>query len=391
MIMRVMIIGHSYLAEENRKMLTALGEHAEIEVASPRTSKGMIFNYFTTGEAIEGQGWTIQFYDKLVPPKFPDAAYFFKSLTLGLRRFRPDIVHIEGDPFVPFFQQLFLYTKIWASKAKIVCTVKQNTYTSRGVTIDALKDFIARRFIPKVDQFITVNRGVAKIYHDRFGTDPEKMTYCTHLGVDADLFVPRSQGEQKTYLAKYSLARGEALVGYCGRLIEYKGVTDLITAVEILRNKSNKDYRLAILGDGPLKDHLEKFSIENPWLKLVSPVPHYEVADFLKAIDIFVMPPRVLPWHMEHDAHALLEAMSVGVPCVGTECGAIEDVLPGAGFLVSPGSPEDLAVAIMDLLGDEIRLRDYATRGRKRVIAQYSIPAVANTYLEIYRKVLNTE
>lgn len=386
--MKVMLIGHSYLARENQKQLTSLALHAAIEVASPRNFKGMIFNYDVAENAIVGQGWRIRLYDKFVPPQFPEAAYVFKSLSLGLRQFAPDIVHIEADPFSPVFLNAFTLARCWVPKAKIVCTVKQNTYTSRGPLIDGIKDFVARQLVPRVDRFITVNRGVADIYRERFGADPKKMTYCTHLGVDTDLFCPRDKSEQEKSLTRFSLERGTALIGYCGRLVEYKGISDLISAVDHLRTRTQRDYRLVLLGDGPMREALVERARQSHWLQLLDPIPHAIVADFLKGLDLFVMPPRILPWHVEHDAHALLEAMAAGLPCVATRCGAIEDVLPGVGILVEPEQPLALRNAMEELLADGDLARRQSEEARRRVVEQYSLAAVAETYLQAYRQVL---
>ena len=100
---RVMIVGHSYLAKENQKQLEDLSSYVEIEVVSPNSFKGMIFSYDVAGRSYESKSWSIKFYRKIVPPFFPEAAYLFRSIGLGMRRFKPDIIHIEGDPFTPFF------------------------------------------------------------------------------------------------------------------------------------------------------------------------------------------------------------------------------------------------------------------------------------------------
>ena len=377
------------MAKENQKQLTELSQHISIEVASPKSFKGMIFNYNVSEELISGLGWKIRLYNKWIPPNFPEAAYVFRSLDLGMKDFGPDIVHIEADPFSPVFINSFFVTRFWAPKAKIVCTIKQNTYTSRGKVIDGLKDFAARRLVPQVDHFLTVNQGVADIYLKRFGANPEKMTYCTHLGVDTNIFAPGKEGEKPKYYTRFCLERGEALLGYCGRLIDYKGVSDLIAAVKHLREQSQRDFRLCLLGDGPMKEELHTLIKDLPWLQLVPPIPHAEVADFLKALDVFVMPSRILPWHLEHDAHALLEAMSSGLPCIATRCGANEDVLSGVGMLVEPRGPETLSDAMGALLSNEDHGSMLGRAARQEVIEKYSIAAVAQIYLGIYKQVLS--
>jgi glycosyltransferase involved in cell wall biosynthesis len=112
------------------------------------------------------------------------------------------------------------------------------------------------------------------------------------------------------------------------------------------------------------------------------------VADFMKGLDIFVMPSRVLKHHEEHDAHALMEAMSVGIPSIGTASGAITDVLADAGLIVPPERTEELATALNHLAADEQLRAAYGRRGRQRIQAHYSLEAVAATYAETYRQIL---
>jgi glycosyltransferase involved in cell wall biosynthesis len=380
-----MIIGHSYLAEENRKQLDRLAEEMALEVVSPSAFQGMIFNYDLGCRFIEGRGWRIHLCDKWVPPRFPEAAYLLRSLDLGLRRFRPDIVHVEGDPFTPFFVQTFLLTRLLAPRARVVATVKQNTYTSRGPLRDGAKDALTRFLVPRVHRFITVNRGVADLYRTRFGAKPEQLVSCTHLGVDTQTFAP--PGTER--VGRFGLHRGGFLVGYAGRLVDYKGIPDLVEATEVLRRETAADVRLALLGDGPLRGPLLESARERTWIQVLDPVPHARVAEFLQELDLFVMPPRVLRWHEEHDAHALLEAMASGVPCIGSICGAIGDVLPKAGVLVKPEDPSALAAAMRRLLNDTGMREAFAMKGRERVVQNYSLEAVARRHRAVYREVLS--
>lgn len=381
--MKVVLVGHSYLATENRKQLTHLSEYASIEVLSPDSFGGTIFNYDIRDSCYEGNGWRIRFLPKVVPPGFPEAAYLFRSVGLGLRRFDPDVIHVEGDPFTPFFIQLFICRALFAQSAKLVCTVKQNTYTERGWPVDHIKDFVARRLVPKVDRFIAVNQGVRELYQSRFYAEVDKIASITHLGVDTELFSARSE----PWLER-RLSRGEFLVGYCGRFVEYKGVTDLIDAVNIARSATGLDVRLVLLGAGSLDEMLRAMEANTKWLHVLDPVPHSEVIKFLNELDAFVMPSRVLDWHVEHDAHAILEAMSAQVPCIGSRSGAVVDVLDGAGLLVHPEQPYELALALERLVRDP-ELRKYlGEQGRARVETWYSLKAVSKKYAEVYREVL---
>lgn len=379
--MKVSLVGHSYLAEENRKSLTALAARVRLEVISPRAAAGMIFSFEQAEPSIAGDGWVMRLHRKWLPPLFPPSGYLLRSRDLGLRQFRPDIVHIEYDPFTPLFIQTLLTARRYVPKAGIVCTVRQNTFTRRGILLDGAKTAVARLLVPRVGRFLAVNSGVARIYRERFGARPEQIISCTQIGIDTGLFSPETP-------AGFSLERGDALIGYCGRFVAYKGIPELIEAVTLLRERTGRDLRLVLLGKGPMREELLALSRERSWLTVMESVPHAAVAGFLAALDIFVMPSRILEHHMEHDAHALLEAMATGLPCVGAASGAICDVLEGAGLLVPPEEPRALAGAIGRLAEDAGVRREYGRLGRQRVLEGYSLETVADTYVRAYRELL---
>ena len=211
--MKVIIVGHSYLAKENRKSLLELGKYIDLEVISPNSSKGMIFNYNIENDIIKNKYYTINFFKKINFPFLNESIYFLKILKMSFSKTKPDIIHIENDPFHPLFLQFLFIKKIFFKQAKIVCTVKQNTYTSRGYLLDWIKDLIAKYFSKKVDQFICVNKGVKDIYKDRFNVPESKITNCTHLGVDTDIFKPMKR-----------ISKEKINIGYTGRFVAYKGV-----------------------------------------------------------------------------------------------------------------------------------------------------------------------
>jgi glycosyltransferase involved in cell wall biosynthesis len=385
---RVVVVGHTYLAEENRKSIDHLARRFEIEVISPSTWQDMIHEYAPEERLIEREGWRLRLYPRIVPPGITPAAYVFRSLTLGLRRFKPDIIHIEGDPFVPFFIQTWLYSRIWARQARIVSTLKQNTYTSRGRVADSVKDCLARRFQSVVDRFIVVNEGVARIYSERFGVDSERMSPITHLGVDTQAFSPETVEKSAVDSPFVGLERGDLLVGYVGRLSEDKGIDELLQAMEIVRAQTGKDLRLALLGAGPMRDALTEQSSQRDWLSVFDPVPHAEVPDFLRRLDVFVMPSRVLEFHVEHDGHAVMEAMACARACIGSLSGANPEVIGECGLTVPDSDSAALAAALVTLTEDAGLRRSLGDRARERVLKEYSLEAVARKYGEVYDAVL---
>jgi glycosyltransferase involved in cell wall biosynthesis len=93
----------------------------------------------------------------------------------------------------------------------------------------------------------------------------------------------------------------------------------------------------------------------------------------------------VLPSHVEGFPVALLEAMSLGLPCVGSEVGGIPDILDygAAGVIVPPRNPMALANALEILLTDPSRRQALSAIASKRVRSEYSEVAFSSSYLKI--------
>ena len=79
--------------------------------------------------------------------------------------------------------------------------------------------------------------------------------------------------------------------------------------------------------------------------------PTEAIADYLAAGSVFVLPSL-----SESMPNTLLEAVRAGLPAIGTEVGAVPDILRECGLLVSPGDVRSLAGA-MRRLADEPDLR----------------------------------
>lgn len=89
---------------------------------------------------------------------------------------------------------------------------------------------------------------------------------------------------------------------------------------------------------------------------------------------------------------AVAEAMGRGVPVVATSGGGIDEILAPldggqVGWLVAPGSPEDLAAAIGSALDDPRRAEQRGRLGWEAVQARYPVSRTADLVLSLWRSV----
>jgi len=378
--MKIAIISHSYLSEENRKNLAGLVTHGiQLNIIVPYEMESRIFSKIIFKKDINNH---ID-YKAYKTINFFGSQYILITSDMGFRQFQPDIVHVEYDPWSAIFWQAFVFKLIWAPKAKVICTIKKNTFRDYAGVLGLMKRQIAQNGIDRVDHFIAVNRGVMNIYETRFHIDKTKISKSGHLGVDTEAFCPRNS----------RTAHGDKQpihVGFCGRFDEEKGVMDLFQAVKNCRDEMHREILLKYLGDGELKGELAEMVKENKWVELLSPIPHNQVAEFLTSLDIFVLPSHIRSDHEEHDAHALLEALACGLPSIGASSGIIPEILgDGTGLLIQPGSIEELSQALKRLINDYSLRIKLGQLGRVKILENFSIEKLAKHKMDIYRKILN--
>jgi glycosyltransferase involved in cell wall biosynthesis len=198
------------------------------------------------------------------------------------------------------------------------------------------------------------------------------------FGVDPLLFSPASQPEAD---------RRARTIGYVGRMVEEKGVVDLIEAAAGLE----VDWELRLIGSGPLEGALRERAASlgvTDRVRLVGSVPSVQMPAMLRQLDVLALPSRTRPNWKEQFGRALVEAMACGVPVVGSASGEIPSVIGDAGLLVPEGDVPALRHALVRLLGERDLRGSLSAAGRERVLARFTQAQVAAATVEVYREVM---
>ena len=109
----------------------------------------------------------------------------------------------------------------------------------------------------------------------------------------------------------------------------------------------------------------------------------------LRRLDTLVLPSHTTRTWKEQFGRVLIEAMSCGVPVIGSSSGEIPNVIGDAGLIYPEGDVPALAAAIGQLAEQPGLYADLARRGRTRVLERYTQSALARQYYEVYRAMLS--
>ncbi|MBK5189819.1 MAG: glycosyltransferase, partial [Gemmatimonadaceae bacterium] len=196
-------------------------------------------------------------------------------------------------------------------------------------------------------------------------------------GVDLDLFRPGARDTTRAPSPVHCLA--------VGRLIERKGVAELLRAWSLLPRGC---YTLEIAGTGPEEATLRALATElgvGEDVRFAGALDRDEIARRSRHADMFVLTP-----HEEAFGNVFAEAIAAGLPVVGSNVGAIPDLVQNGenGILVSPGDPEAIARAIRELGGDPARSAAMGACNRARAEATLSWDTATDQYLALYAELL---
>lgn len=369
--MKVLIVSHSYAVEENQKNLVALSEFLNCLVVIPKLP---VVQKHTKKKYQLNANCQIILKDCRMFNGFP----FIESFTSEIQAFQPDLINIEYEPWSPVSLQTEIFRRLAGIKCPLVFSVKKNTFIRSNYIRDFIKESLFSYFIKKNIHIITASEITLNLYLHHFPIMKKSIHKCIHLGVDTESFAP-SPDIRKDYLT----------AGFCGQLRQRKGVMETFTAFKKYNAKSERKILLHFLGDGPLKDFFIQETLNNSWLKIFQKVAHKEVPGFLKSCDFFVFPSRAEPDHQEHDAHAMMEAMSCGLPIITTRSGINPELIDNSsGIFVDENSPDQIEEAITLLANNSCLLKTMGFNARRHAERNFSLGKTASERVKIFKEIV---
>src|ERR1039458_10308338 len=165
---------------------------------------------------------------------------------------------------------------------------------------------------------------------------------------------------------------GVFTIAYVGRLVEEKGVTDLLEAVSAL----DDEVRLVVAGEGPLDGGVRTAGPRVVALGAVSPG---RIGDVYGQAHVTCVPSRTMPSWEEQFGRVLTESLVRGVPVIATHTGEIPWVLSqtGGGVMVPERDPSALGAAIASMQADRAAASALGAAGREGVLGTFTNAAGA--------------
>ncbi len=296
-------------------------------------------------------------------------------LARVLKRLRPDVIHAH-DPHGVALASLALSLRTGAGANETPALV-----ASRRVDFHLKGNSFSRWKYREVDLFIAASEAIRQILLS--DGVPDGATLTVHEGIDVEhvLAAPPVNIHEAFFLPHHA-----PVVGNIAALVPHKGQRHLIEAAHLVVQQI-PDARFVILGEGELREHLERLVREHHLEKhVLLPGFRTDVLGCLKAFDLFVMSSVA-----EGLGTSLLDAMACRKAIVATRVGGIPEVVEDqtTGLLVEPRDHHALAACIVGLLSDEAARNRLATAGFRRVSERFTVERMVAQTADAYARVVD--
>ena len=300
-------------------------------------------------------------------PRFEVDFHAAWKLARIIRRVQPQVLNAHDPHGVALAVLALGFRMPWPPPRLVV---------SRRVDFRLAGNALSRAKYRQVDRFVCASAAIGRILESD-GIDPARIV-TVHEGVDLDHIAdapPVSMHET------FWLPHGAPVVLNVAALVPHKGQRYLIDAFATVV-RAVPDARLMILGQGELQDSLTR-QVHHLGLDKHVFLPGFrtDVLSLMKTADIFTLPST-----LEGLGTSLLDAMACARPIVATETGGIPEVVvhEETGLLVPPRQSEPLADALITLLQDDARAREYGTAGYERVHRRFTVQRMVDETVAVY-------
>lgn len=222
-----------------------------------------------------------------------------------------------------------------------------------------------RRVYARSARVVVTTEDIADYVRDRYPFAARRVVVIPNA-IDTELFAPDG-----TTAKDFDVA-------YVGRLHPEKNVETLLEAVQDL------PLRVLIVGSGPQEDELrERFATVRASIAWRPRVPNEKLPNYLRRSRVFVMPSKY-----EGHPKAILEAMSCGVPVLGSDAPGIRELVrhDRLGWL-SEDDAGAMRAAIQHLLEREELRERLGNAGREFILQNFSLATLADREAALIREV----
>jgi glycosyltransferase involved in cell wall biosynthesis len=304
--------------------------------------------------------------------------HWYPQLGDILRSFRPDIIDLWQEPWALVSAHACWLRNHILPNAKIVMESEQNISKHFPAPFRWLESYTIRNATCAVGR----SSGAVNVLRNKGFNGRADIV---GNAVDVELFHPMKREKCKSVLGLSGFT-----VGYVGRLVERKGLMDMIEALPMCP----AEMTMLFAGAGEFRAALERRALELGRRAQVRFVPARSIEELpqvMNALDALILPSWTVPSWKEQFGRVIIEAQACETPVIGSDSGAIPEILGEGGLVFPERNPAALAVAISHLKANPAQTREMGRAGRLQVERNFTWRRVAEQMRDIYLHCMELE
>jgi len=365
--LKILRVQHSLVEASNHRLLDELARFGELQVRAVCPRWGVESG---SRRVLRSERPDITVAKTIFTFNYSTKIYLTGLLSL-IRNWRPDVIDLHEEPWSLAAGETLALRRAFAPDARILAYSAQNIHKVYPPVFAQIQESVIRA----AAAFYVCSGGVLEVIAGRgfggridvvpLGLDPEAFEYRRHAG---------------------SIGARGLTAGFVGRVAREKGVLTLVRAAAL----AGPRVRVVFVGPGPdvarARALARKLDVEDR-VEFTGGIPHERVAARMRDFDVLVVPSLTTHRWKEQFGRVITEAMSLGVPVIGSDSGSIPEVIGDAGLIFPEDDEKRLAALLLRLLDDPKQLAEMSVLGRDRVMRRYTWARVAEMMRELYHYV----
>ncbi|MBQ3415894.1 MAG: glycosyltransferase family 4 protein [Clostridia bacterium] len=237
-------------------------------------------------------------------------------------------------------------------------------------TIDYLGIEKTKKLLDGINGVISVSTENKKRLIDN-NIIPEKLIRVFPNAINNNIFYKKDKMKARE---KLGFAKNDFILAFVGRFVNVKGIDRLCDTLNLINNKNIK---AIFIGEGNIKPNYKNTIFEGT-------IQHNEIADYLSASDIFVLPTTA-----EGCCNAIIEALACGIPVISSKESFNDDILDDScSIRINTMNVLEIKEAIERLYND-IKLREKLSEGALYMAKKFEIQNRAKGIIEFIEGTMN--
>jgi glycosyltransferase involved in cell wall biosynthesis len=355
---RLLVVSHPAVVTVNQEVYRDLAGRGrwDITIVVPDRWVHPYSDGLFRPEVLEGMETALHPMHVVLPGR-PQRHFYVGRLAALCAEVRPDVAFIEAEPFSLSASQ---WRRIF-SKQSVPFGVQcaENIDRKMPMPLRHMRDAVL-----KDASFVAARSETAAELARQWGARG-KVAMAPHAVPGWEDIPKRSQVRPFT-------------IGYAGRLVESKGLLDLLAAVRLM----DGPVELLMIGDGELRSQLEGEQIPGSEVRVIDDLTHAQMPSGYAQIDVLVLPSHTTSTWKEQFGRVIVEALWCGVPVVGSDSGEIPWLIEQTqgGLTFPEGNVGALTERLSELSGSPEHRERLARTGRRSVERLYSVPAATDAF-----------